>query len=111
MAMKMFLGGLAAGAGLVYLLDPDRGSTRRERLRQRLRPLLEGAARTVERGAASVVPPSPGYGSRIGDLEGLADATLRSRRRDRTAESSNGIWWQLAGALLGLYVLTRAGGL
>src|SRR5687768_9765173 len=107
MAMKMFFGGLAAGAGLVYLLDPDRGSARRERLGRQLRPLLEGAARTVERGAASVVPPSPGYGSRIGDLEGLADATLRSRGRNRTADSSSGMWWQVAAALLGLYVLTR----
>lgn len=107
--MKMFLGGLAAGAGLVYLLDPERGSARRERLTQQLRPLVEGAARTVERGAASLVPPSPGYGSRIGDLEGLADATLRSRGRDRAAGSSSGTWWQIAGALLAVYVLTRRG--
>ena len=107
--MKMFLGGLAAGAGLVYLLDPERGSTRRERLSQQLRPLVEGATRALERGAASVVPPSPGYGSRIGDLEGLDDATLRSRARDRTAGSSSGIWWQIAGGLLALYALTRGG--
>ena len=111
MAMKMFLGGLAAGAGLVYLLDPERGSTRRERLRQQLRPLLEGATRTLERGAASIVPPAPGYGSRIGDLEGLGYATLRSRTRERTAGGSSGTLWQMAGGLLALYVLTRRGGL
>ena len=111
MAMKMFLGGLAAGAGLVYLLDPERGSTRRERLRQQLRPLLEGATRTLERGAASIVPPAPGYGSRIGDLEGLGYATLRSRNRERTAGGSSGTLWQMAGGLLALYVLTRRGGL
>jgi uncharacterized membrane protein len=110
MAMKMFLGGLAAGAGLVYLLDPERGSDRRERLSDRLRPLVEGATRTLERGAASVVPPSPGYGSRVGDLEGLADATLRSRPRDRTAGSGSAIWWQIAAGLLAFYVLTRRGG-
>ena len=110
MAMKMFLGGLAAGAGLVYLLDPERGSTRRERLSQQLRPLVEGATRVLERGAASVVPPSPGYGSRIGDLEGLGDATLRSRARYRSAGSRSGTWWQIAGGLLALYVLTRGGG-
>ena len=110
MAMKMFLGGLAAGAGLVYLLDPERGSSRRERLSQQLRPLLEGATRTLERGAASVVPPSPGYGSRIGDLEGLGYATLRSRPREATARSSTGTFWQIAGGLLALYVLTRRGG-
>jgi uncharacterized membrane protein len=110
MAMKMFLGGLAAGAGLVYLLDPERGSDRRERLSDRLRPLVEGATRTLERGAASVVPPSPGYGSRVGDLEGLGDATLRSRPRDRTAGSGSATWWQIAAGLLALYVLTRRGG-
>ncbi len=110
MAMKMFLGGLAAGAGLVYLLDPERGSARRERLSEQLRPLIEGATRTLERGAASVVPPSPGYGSRIGDLEGLSDATLRSRPRDSGTGSSSATWWQIAGGLLALYVLTRRGG-
>jgi uncharacterized membrane protein len=109
MAMKMFLGGLAAGAGLVYLLDPERGSTRRERLSHQLRPLLEGATRTLERGAASLVPPAPGYGSRIGDLEGLDDATLRSRSREGAGGPSSGTWWQIAGGLLALYVLTRRG--
>jgi uncharacterized membrane protein len=105
----MFFGGLAAGAGLVYLLDPERGSTRRERLSQQLQPLLEGATRALERGAASVVPPTPGYGSRIGDLEGLGDATLRSRSREGIGGSSSAGWWQLAGGLLALYVLTRGG--
>src|SRR5919107_3562026 len=109
MAMKMFLGGLAAGAGLVYLLDPERGSVRRERLGQQLRPLLEGATRALERGAASVVPPSPGYGSRVGDLAGLDDATLRSRAREGTGGGSSGTWWQIAGGLLALYVLARHG--
>jgi uncharacterized membrane protein len=111
MAMKMFLGGVAAGAGLVYLLDPERGSIRRERLSQQLRPLVEGATRTLERGAASIVPPSPGYGSRIGDLEGLGDATLRSRSRERPAASSSGTWWRIAGGLLAVYILSRRGGL
>jgi uncharacterized membrane protein len=110
MAMKMFLGGIAAGAGLIYLLDPERGSTRRERLSRQLRPLLDGATRTLERGAASIVPPAPGYGSRIGDLEGLGYATLRSRPRERTTQGSSGTWWQIAGGLLALYVLTRRGG-
>src|SRR5918995_3706358 len=110
MAMKMFLGGIAAGAGLIYLLDPERGSTRRERLSRQLRPLLDGATRTLERGAASIVPPAPGYGARIGDLEGLGYATLRSRPRERTTQGSSGTWWQIAGGLLALYVLTRRGG-
>jgi len=110
MAFKVFLGGLTAGASLVYLLDPERGPTRRQRLTERLRPILEGAARVLERGAASVVPPAPGYGSRIGDLEGLGDATLRSRRREAAASGAGGSTaLQVAGGLLALYLLTRGG--
>jgi len=110
MAMKMFLGGLAAGAGLVYLLDPERGSTRRERLSRQLQPLLDGVTRTVERGATSIVPPAPGYGSRVGDLEGLGYATLRSRPREPAAGGSSGTLWQIAVGVLAMYILTRRGG-
>jgi uncharacterized membrane protein len=110
MAMKMFLGGLAAGAGLVYLLDPERGSTRRERLSRQLQPLLDGVTRTVERGATSIVPPAPGYGSRFGDLEGLGYATLRSRPREPAAGGSSGTLWQIAVGVLAMYILTRRGG-
>src|SRR5215213_9714060 len=110
MALKVFIGGLAAGAGLVYLLDPERGPTRRQQLSERLRPLVDGAARVLERGAASVVPPSPGYGSRIGDLEGLGDATLRSQPRDAPGARAGGSTaLQVAGGLLALYLLTRGG--
>jgi uncharacterized membrane protein len=109
MTMKAFFGGVTAGAGLVYLLDPERGSMRRERLSARLRPLIEGATRTLERGAASVVPPEPGYGSRVGDLEGLADATLRSRERAVRASTDRGSLLRIAGGLLALYGLTRGG--
>jgi len=109
MTGKAFLGGLTAGAGLMYLLDSERGQSRRDRLRERLGPFLEGAGRMLERGAGSVVPPSSGYGSRVGDLEGLQDATLRAR--ERTALSSRGgDVLRLAGGLLALYGLTRAGG-
>jgi uncharacterized membrane protein len=107
---KSFLGGLTAGAGLVYLLDPDRGRTRRERLRERLRPLLEGVTRTLERGAGSVVQPTPGYGARVGDLEGLGEATLRTRERGRPSSSGSGTALRVAGGLLALYALTRKGG-
>ena len=103
---KSFLGGLTAGAGLVYLLDPDRGRTRRARLRERLRPLLEGVTRTLERGAGSVVQPTPGYGARVGDLEGLGEATLRTREREPSS-SGSGTALRVAGGLLALYALTR----
>lgn len=108
MTMKVFLGGLTAGAGLVYLLDPERGPSRRERLIERLKPVIDAASRALERGAGSVVPPSAGYGHRIGDLEGLGDATLRSQ--DRVTSSGGGrTALRVAGGLLALYALTRRG--
>lgn len=109
MTTKVFLGGLTVGAGLVYLLDPERGKLRRERLGAHLRPLIEGAARTLERGAGSVVPPTTAYGLRIGDLEGLDDATLRSARRDAPTSSFSDTALRVAGGLLAIYGLTRSG--
>ena len=109
MTTKAFLGGLTVGAGLVYLLDPERGKIRRERLGDRLRPLIEGATRTLERGAASVVPPMTAYGLRIGDLEGLDDATLRSTQRDAPISSISDTALRVAGGLLAIYGLTRRG--
>jgi uncharacterized membrane protein len=109
MTGKAFLGGLTAGAGLMYLLDSERGPSRRERLREHLEPFLEGASRILERGAGSVVPPSSGYGSRVGDLEGLGDATLRSRERTALG-SRGGDVLRVAGGLLALYGLARGGG-
>jgi len=108
--MKLFLGGITAGAGLVYLLDPERGPGRRERLSVRLKPLVDGVSRVLERGAGSVVPPSPGYGHRIGDLDGLGDATLRSEGRVASSGGSRTAL-RVAGGLLALYALTRRGSL
>ncbi len=107
MSKKAFLGGLTAGAGLVYLLDPERGQLRRERLGEQLRPVLDQLGRTLELGAGSMVGPSSGYGSRIGDLEGLDDATLRSSEREASPRGGSAL--RLAGGLLAIYGLTRRG--
>jgi uncharacterized membrane protein len=109
MAVKAFLGGVTAGAGLVYLLDPDRGRLRRERLAEQLRPMLDHIGRMLERGAGSVVMPTSGYGSRIGDLEGLEDATLRSSERDAPPAGAFGTAVRVGGGLLALYGVTRRG--
>jgi hypothetical protein len=43
------LGGLALGAGLMYVLDPDRGAARRTRLRRQLaRSARKGAVLALE---------------------------------------------------------------
>ncbi|HLF55924.1 MAG TPA: hypothetical protein VI942_03665 [Thermoanaerobaculia bacterium] len=47
--------GLAAGAGLMYLLDPDRGARRRARLRRNLQRAGEWTASTLH-DARKVVP-------------------------------------------------------
>lgn len=109
MAAKAFFGGVTVGAGLAYLLDTERGVDRRERLGERLRPLLYRASRTLELGAGSIVPPASSYGSRIGDLEGLDEATLRSTERELPSGGSGGNRLRLAGGLLVAYGLLRRG--
>jgi uncharacterized membrane protein len=109
MGTRAFFGGLTAGAGLVYLFDPDRGQIRRERLAERLRPVMDHLGRTLERGAGSMVAPSAGYGARLGDLEGLGDATLRSSERHTSPPGLGATAVQLAGGFVALYGLTRGG--
>jgi uncharacterized membrane protein len=65
MGAKEFVGGVVVGAGLVYYLDAEHGAERRARLR-------------VGRGAGAAV--SERYGSRLGDIDGLAAANLPHRR-------------------------------
>jgi uncharacterized membrane protein len=49
------------------------------------------------------------YGSRIGDIEGLGDISLRSTERRGLAPEGGGTPLKVAGALLALYGLTRRG--
>jgi uncharacterized membrane protein len=107
---KTFIGGLTIGAGLVYLLDPERGSLRRERLARRLGPLLEEVrhmfrAEIAQPGLAGVLH----YGSRIGDLEGLGAATLGSTGAGSSSGEAMTIALRLAGAALACYGLIRRG--
>jgi uncharacterized membrane protein len=110
---KSFIGGLTIGAGLAYLLDPERGSLRREQLARRLAPLLDEARRSfgagmTESGAATGVLR---YGSRIGDLQGLGAATLGTVTVGPTASSTAEGAMRMAGAALALYGLLRRGAL
>jgi uncharacterized membrane protein len=109
MGTRTFIGGVTLGAGLVYLLDPERGETRRQRLRTRLRPFVDevrGAFEARQTGALDFQPQS--YGSRIGDLEGLSDATL-SPTRGEGASDAGGTTLKIVGGLLTLYGFTRRG--
>ncbi len=112
MTTKAFIGGMTVGAGLVYLLDPDWGDIRRERLSNRLRPLMDELRHSFEMGPSPAISlRTLSYGSRIGDIEGLGDITLRSTERRGPAAEGGGIPAPLrvAGALLALYGLTRRG--
>jgi uncharacterized membrane protein len=110
MGTKTFIGGVTVGAGLVYLLDPERGQTRRERLSRRLRPLVDEVRRTLEAGETETGGLRlQSYGSRIGDLEGLSEATLGPTARGEHRSDSGDTALKVAGGLLALYGLTRRG--
>jgi uncharacterized membrane protein len=106
---KTFIGGLTLGAGLVYLLDPERGRMRRDRLARMLAPVLDEVRRTFNPGIAEHGPVTGvlRYGSRIGDLQGLAAATLGPFGSG--AESSTAIAIRTAGAALAVLGLLRRG--
>jgi len=110
MGTKTFIGGVTVGAGLVYLLDPEWGQIRRERLSRRLRPLVDEVRRTLEAGETETGGLRlQSYGSRIGDLEGLSEATLRPTARGEHKSDSGDTALKVAGGLLALYGLTRRG--
>jgi uncharacterized membrane protein len=110
MGTKVFLGGMTVGAGLVYLLDPERGEIRRERLGKRLRPLVEEFRHRFETGSAPAVRVrTQSYGSRVGDIEGLGAATLGAVEGRDVGPGTGGTALKVAGGLLALYALTRRG--
>lgn len=108
MGKSSFIGGMTVGAGLVYLLDPERGKSRRERLGERLGLLLEEMGWGLD-------PNRPGlpqirrhlYGSRAGDIEGLGSVTLPGQPGGQSDPSATAL--RVAGAALALYGLTRRG--
>jgi uncharacterized membrane protein len=107
---KTFIGGLTLGAGLAYLLDPDLGRFRRDRLAKTLSPLLEEARGALQPGAGeSYGTGLLRYGARIGDIQGLGAATLNlSGLRSFTDPVSTTALRVLGGALA-VYGLTRRG--
>ena len=92
MRKRGLLIGMALGAGMAYLLDPESGERRRTRLRASIDEHLTGEGgehRWLE-------PPVRRYGSRRDDIPGLESATLE-RPVDR-AQADRGLAL-LAGAL------------
>ena len=106
---KTFVGGLTIGAGLAYLLDPERGHVRREQLSRRLGPWLGEARKAFITGAETREAGVLHYGSRVGDLQGLAGATLTPDRLGRSPTESIASALRTAGAILALYGMLRRG--
>lgn len=92
--------GMAVGAGMSYLLDPEAGERRRARLRAR----LEERFKSEGDWSRMLDAPVRRYGTRQGDLPGLESATLE-RGTERPADRTMAL---LAGALA-LYGVTRRG--
>jgi uncharacterized membrane protein len=105
---KTFVGGLTVGAGLVYFLDPERGSVRRERMGRRLAPLIAEARKAL--GTGEHFPPIAPlrYGSRVGDLQGLGAATLNQGGGSFPHDATYAAL-RMAGAALTMYGLIRRG--
>jgi uncharacterized membrane protein len=111
MAIKAFVRGVALGAGLTYLFDPENGKQRREKLRQKFGLPEAGSSRSIERRSPdSGQPLLASYGSRVGDIAGLEVATL-ARRTPSGFSAPLGLGWRVAGGALAFYGLTRRGAL
>ena len=93
--------GMAIGAGMSYLLDPETGERRRARLRARIEDRLAGE----EGSPPALEAPVRRYGTRQGDLPGLESATLERAGARAPADRTMAL---LAGALA-LYGVTRRG--
>jgi uncharacterized membrane protein len=108
-ATKTFMSGLAVGAGLVYFLDPERGATRREQMSRRWAPLLGQARRVWDVGGDLPQAGVLRYGSRIGDLQGLAAANLSEGTSGHSPAESLAGALRVAGTALALYGMIRRG--
>jgi uncharacterized membrane protein len=101
MRKRGLLVGIAVGAGLAYLFDPESGERRRDRLRTRIQDRLADD----ETGVLPAEMPIGRYGSRGGDILGLESATLQ--RNAETGSMDRVL--ALAGGALTLYGLARRG--
>jgi uncharacterized membrane protein len=109
-ATKAFVRGLTLGAGLMYLLDSERGRARRELLARKVSNLLENARYPFETGSFEAGGVEIGhYGARVGDIAGLDAATLGLVRSADPSNQGNTAALQVLGGMLALYGLTRRG--
>jgi uncharacterized membrane protein len=106
---KSFIRGVTLGAGVMYLMDSERGQLRREQLGRTMSQLLGQARRSLGAGWSEPGSEVHQYGSRIGDLEGLGGATLGIRAPAHPEQGPTGAAMQVVGGILALYGLVRRG--
>ena len=104
MSGRSFLGGVAVGAGLVWLLDPVQGERRRSVLRRRAEALLGGPAPA---GPGRLAPPSRPLRTRAGDIAELGAHAARRESGRRLPPAA--ALTTAAGGALALYGFTRRG--
>lgn len=78
------LAGAAAGALLMYMLDPDRGSARRAQTTDRIRGMGRNAGSRLSHAME-------GIGSRFGGAAGIAEAASRLAAPDRSSGAARAI--------------------
>lgn len=86
----LFLGGLGLGAGLMYLLDPDRGARRRSLLRDKMRHTMRVEKEVVNKGVRDLGHRATGIMARLRSLrqpEQVSDEKLVERVRARMGRS------------------------
>jgi uncharacterized membrane protein len=106
---KTFVGGITVGAGLAFFLDPERGSARRDEVARRFAPFLDEARRMFTTDADAPIAGILRYGARVGDLQGLAAATLNPSHGSSSSGDALVSAVRMAGAALTLYGLIRRG--
>ena len=109
---KSFMRGLTVGAGVMYLLDSERGKVRREQLAHIANQFLGAMRQRFESGGMEPAGLEVRhYGARVGDIAGLGGATLGLVDTSPGSAQSSTAVLQVLGGVLALYGLTRRGGM